>query len=595
MAIKYLGGGIVEGTNTQKTPSQIGSIFLHYDTSGVTGTNPVNQTGGAVLALTDFSGNGDDCSQSTASNKPTYDSDDQNGYPVVKFDGTNDSMSNSGEGQQSETSSSFTWVWVGKTPANSSSEAVMIRTSGSGNDYWKLSGNSTSNRIEAQTAGAYGANGAGFTESGYRGVWAVMIFSFDYSTKKVTSYAGNSSEAVELKTVSTNDYYGGGTNVGAGTTTFLGLNGGNNNQWGDIHLGEVIGFRKALSTTEAEQLGAYLLYKWGITSTNPDDKATITNVPAGTRYHETNTKKVFGRYYAGKFDSSQSWVEKGTAGYLTQDTSLNSSLATGGYNGSAVINTTETFSGGVWSASHTLNEAQRGLHAGGGTSTSAMCAGGNNNSWTNLSSTEKLASGSWASDTALPVARYYTSGGGSPTNFLISHGNNTTQERANSLEYNGTSWSNLSGIGWSCYASATGGNATDGLTFGGNTGSTVTNSAKYDGSSWTSTNALNSARYIHGGDGNSTDAVAYNGAQGSSTLRDNEKFNGTSWASIGNGLHGYSRYGATICGKSSGAIGGFGKANSVYMTSTELWDGTSFSASGNSQSGREYGAGGYAN
>ena len=326
-----------------------------------------------------------------------------------------------------------------------------------------------------------------------------------------------------------------------------------------------------------------------------DEKATITNVPAGTRFHETDTKKVFGRYYAGKFDSSQSWVEKGTAGYLTQDTSLNSSLATGGYNGSAVINTTETFSGGVWSASHTLNEAQRGLHAGGGTSTSAMCAGGNNNSWTNLSSTEKLASGSWASDTALPVARYYTSGGGSPTNFLISHGNNTTQERANSLEYNGTSWSNLSGIGWSCYASATGGNATDGLTFGGNTGSTVTNSAKYDGSSWTSTNVLNSARYIHGGDGNSTDAVAYNGAQGSSTLRDNEKFNGTSWASIGNGLHGYSRYGATICGKSSGAIGGFGKANSVYMTSTELWDGTSFSASGNSQSGREYGAGGYAN
>ena len=68
-------------------------------------------------------------------------------------------------------------------------------------------------------------------------MWAVLIFSFDISTKKVTSYAGNSNEAVELKAVSTNDYYNSSNGVGAGTTTFLGLNGANNNLWGDSHLG----------------------------------------------------------------------------------------------------------------------------------------------------------------------------------------------------------------------------------------------------------------------------------------------------------------------------------------------------------------------
>lgn len=44
-----------------------------------------------------------------------------------------------------------------------------------------------------------------------------------------------------------------------------------------------------------------------------DDKTTITNVPAGTRYEEVDTRKIFQARYDGA-DTTISWYEKGTSG-----------------------------------------------------------------------------------------------------------------------------------------------------------------------------------------------------------------------------------------------------------------------------------------
>ena len=328
-----------------------------------------------------------------------------------------------------------------------------------------------------------------------------------------------------------------------------------------------------------------------------------TNVPLQSLFEETDTGKFFTLLYATSF-ASASWIEMGTGGVITQNTALNSSLVTGGMvsGGNSVYDTTETFSGGTWSASHDLLR-DRYAHAGGGNSTAALIAGGSkaDGGWANLSSTEKLVSGSWASDVAFAEERYYCSGGGSRTNFLICHGNAgsdaPTYNRTHSWEFNGTSWANSAAIGWECYASNMGGNATAAVCFGGQvTGYTATESAKYDGSSWTSSNALNQARYIHGGDGTSTNAIAYHGYDGSaSTNRTTETFDGTSWTSRGqSSLSAYSRYGAMACGTGSAAVMGMGKANSVYLNSTEIWDGSAFATTGNAVSAREYSAGGYA-
>ena len=573
MAITYLGGGLVEGTNTQKTPSQIGSIFLHYDTSGVTGTNPVNQTGGAVLALTDFSGNGDDCSQSTASNKPTYDSDDQNGYPVVKFDGSNDSMSNSGEGQQSETSSSFTWVWVGKTPANSSGTEVMIRTTGSGSDYMKISGTGTNNNIEVETAFAYGATGAGFTESGYRDVWAVLIFSFDISTKKVTSYAGNSNEAVELKAVSTNDYYNSSNGVGAGTTTFLGLNGANNNQWGDIHLGEVIGFRKALSATEAEQLGAYLLYKWGITSTNPDNKETITNVPVGTRYHETDTRKIFrygdawvstsgtlsGAVYlpAGSGDKTDGWTTTGTksGGHRTE---------------------LDKWNGTTWSDSgHDVN-IQLNASTGNGSSSAITVAGSESGSGLDADGCSNYNGSAWTQKANTPENRGYTCSGGTSSALIWCGGavGGVESNKANSFSLSGNSWTSEANMPTEAHMGAGDGTAVNTMFVAGGLDSNYTaqtTTQGYDGSSWSSSPAvLSLARSQCIGGGHKT--AFWIMAGNPSALRGvAEYYNGTAWSSKPDTLLAISGSGGANNGATNPLVSGGKDSDGNTWTSGEYF------------------------
>ena len=322
-----------------------------------------------------------------------------------------------------------------------------------------------------------------------------------------------------------------------------------------------------------------------------------TNVPIQSLFEETDTGKFYKYMYANGF-ASASWIEMGTGGVITQNTTLNSSLVTGGYDGSAVIDSTETFSGGVWSASHDLG-GNRGLHAGGGHSTSAMVVGGDDHNWTALSSTEKLVSGAWGSADAIPAARYYTCGGGSPTDFLLCQGNAgnsaPSYNRTKSWTYDGSTWANASTVGWECYGCNMGGNATSAVCFGGNTGNSTDDYAVWNGSSWGTVGSMNEPRYIHGGDGTSTNAIAYQGAQGTSTARCSETFNGSSWTDIGySSLSSYARYGAMACGTGSVAVCGMGKANGVYLNSTETWDGSAWATSGNPQVTREYSAGGYA-
>ena len=50
--------------------------------------------------------------------------------------------------------------------------------------------------------------------------------------------------------------------------------------------------------------------KVAITSTTQDEKSSITNVPAGTRYEETDTSKI---YYRSGTPYTAAWVERGTA------------------------------------------------------------------------------------------------------------------------------------------------------------------------------------------------------------------------------------------------------------------------------------------
>ena len=72
------------------TPSELGSSILTawFKADSISGSD-----GDGVSAWADSSGNGNDTSQGTAIRQPTLQTNELGGQPVVRFDGTNDILS----------------------------------------------------------------------------------------------------------------------------------------------------------------------------------------------------------------------------------------------------------------------------------------------------------------------------------------------------------------------------------------------------------------------------------------------------------------------------------------------------------------------
>lgn len=71
------------------SPASISGLQLWLDASQITGLND----GDAVATWSDLSGNANNATQGTASARPTYQTGEINGQPVVQFDGVDDYLS----------------------------------------------------------------------------------------------------------------------------------------------------------------------------------------------------------------------------------------------------------------------------------------------------------------------------------------------------------------------------------------------------------------------------------------------------------------------------------------------------------------------
>lgn len=69
-------------------PGDPGGLVGWYDAAALTGLSDAD----SVTTWPDASGNGNDVTQGTAANKPTYQTNELNGRPVVRFDGTDDRL-----------------------------------------------------------------------------------------------------------------------------------------------------------------------------------------------------------------------------------------------------------------------------------------------------------------------------------------------------------------------------------------------------------------------------------------------------------------------------------------------------------------------
>lgn len=183
--------------------------------------------------------------------------------------------------------------------------------------------------------------------------------------------------------------------------------------------------------------------------------------------------------------------------------------------------------------------------------------------------------GTWASAGNLSAAKDATACFGTSDAGTAANGSTTHGVAGNTLDnYNGTSWS--AGTGYTGKDGGGCGTQAAGLTFGMETGNT--SSQAYNGTSWTAGGSLSSAVQFTAPFGTATAAVAGQ----TFVTKTVQKYNGTTW-STGTSTTSDHHYGAVGFGtqSSGGVSAGWDTTGAAIQRGTELYNGTSWTASGN--------------
>jgi hypothetical protein len=262
----------------------------------------------------------------------------------------------------------------------------------------------------------------------------------------------------------------------------------------------------------------------------------------------------------------------GTARYaLVGAGTQTAGLGFGGYTDPGFSAATEEYDGSAWSAGGSLNTGRAGP-GGAGTQTSALAFGGQASPGA-TGATELYNGTSWTNNpTGLNSPRIAIAGFGTQTAALAFGG----QPVSGATElWNGTSWTNNpTGLNTARFYSIGVGIQTAGLAFsGGNPGGKLAATESWNGSTWTSVNSLNLARQGIGSAGTQTAALAFGGDVLPTSPRNStstEIWNGTSWTTNPNGLSS-GRFQLSGAGTQTSALA-FG-GNVPKTNVTEEWTG----------------------
>ena len=232
----------------------------------------------------------------------------------------------------------------------------------------------------------------------------------------------------------------------------------------------------------------------------------------------------------GSLNTARSSLAGSTRGSQT------SSIAFGGYSGTAWLAINENYNGTSWTEVADLNTA-RGINSGAGTATAALTQGGYNGS-TSVANTESWNGSAWTEVNDLNTGRRNAGGFGTQTSAAIAGGNLPPSTVYNQAEsWDGTSWTEVSELNTARYGIASLGTGSDGLLTGGETSlgtpSITGKTEKWDGSSWTETGDLNQVRYDwQGGGGETSGGIVFGGYTGTAIAANTEFFNGSSWTEL---------------------------------------------------------------
>ena len=199
-------------------------------------------------------------------------------------------------------------------------------------------------------------------------------------------------------------------------------------------------------------------------------------------------------------------------------------------------NETEEYNGSGWSESGNLNDA-RYSGAGFGTQTAAVMAGGNRpgSSPDGRSDVEEYDGSSWTNATDIPAGRYGAMGAGTLTAGIVAGGATGTYPftaQSTSFEYDGTNWTSSGTMNKGRWIGASCGPQTAALFFGGSdttSSPNTTNTESYNGTAFTTLSALPTATRQNMGSGDTSSAISYGGGN-PSAVTTAFTWDGSSWS-----------------------------------------------------------------
>jgi len=247
---------------------------------------------------------------------------------------------------------------------------------------------------------------------------------------------------------------------------------------------------------------------------------------------------------------------------------------------------------GTWASGGSLPAARSSIPSC-GTQTAGLAAGGFLTGSSPPAGNVKADSyeydgSSWTAGGTMGTAQYRGAAVGTQTAAFVASGrvySPTVAAKPATEEYDGSSWTTGGALSTARYVAAQGGVLTAGFVAGGQSAppNAFSNTEEYDGSSFSNGGALSAARAGVSGAGTLTSGLAMTGhTAGNPTtyVTTTDEYNGTSWTSGGavnqsgkfRGAFGASQTAATIAG-------GF---NSSILTATENYDGTTWATNPNS-------------
>jgi len=218
--------------------------------------------------------------------------------------------------------------------------------------------------------------------------------------------------------------------------------------------------------------------------------------------------------------------------------------------------------------------------AGAGTQPAAIIFGG---SPTSASPTELWNGTNWTEVNNLNNGRSTGAGCGASSTAALCFAGVPTSVWVDTESWNGTNWTEVNNLNQGAERTAGSGIQTSALNYGGEAPGNSTKTELWNGTNWTEVNDLNTARHaLQGAGANNTSALAFGGR--SSPNAATELYNGTNWTTVNN--MGTGRYDmgsagiATLAVAYGGKTGPSGSPPDAYVASTEKWNGTNWSVSG---------------